>query len=286
MRRGRRAARKFETLEARDLFAGDVTVTMLSGGRVQVVGDDRANSIELRQISATDWKIIGNDTRVNGGSRPVTVRNVTGEIWVGLAEGNDSFKMSNASTISQVTIIMFDGNDKVNLSNIRAAAHLTVNTGYGNDVVHVDNVRMPGRNASMSLSDGTGRDRFIVDQLFAYSCSIDAGTGGSLIAVSNSALRSHLSVRGHKGTQIVSLTNVAAPRFDVVAGTRDDADCVLIIDSCRAERAEFTGPVDATLIRSNNDFLVDRYHGFSPTVPGSIGDRTVFTVNAWIDEAV
>lgn len=126
--RRKRSKPTLESLENRQLLAGNVTIDT-SDGNLVITGDALANRIAIRQTGLGQYTIDGLDGEqfcTPGGSfqkSPVTVSNVRGGLLVSLAAGDDSVSITGTSTSRPVgafvTVLTGPGKDQVNLNNIQ-----------------------------------------------------------------------------------------------------------------------------------------------------------------------
>src|SRR5215475_2967337 len=88
--------RSFERLETRELMAGNMTASVISGS-LTVNGDNAANVLQMTEVSGNRWKITGlAGTKINGKSQ-VTTQAVTHDIQLYLNGGNDNVTVQNGS---------------------------------------------------------------------------------------------------------------------------------------------------------------------------------------------
>ena len=100
-----------ERLEHRSLLAGDCTVTV-SGGDLIIRGDALANQIEIRQISAGNYEITGQDGTLINGAPSFLAKRVNDDFRIEMAQGgSDSVKLLGALRVpDRLDVVMGDGN--------------------------------------------------------------------------------------------------------------------------------------------------------------------------------
>jgi hypothetical protein len=182
-----------ETLEKREVFAGNVAAFVDAAGVLQIQGDGAANTVEVSEISANVFRVRGYPTRDAYGlnTLPTTVGGATyrdffvpaDKVAIDLGAGNDLVHLHDAA-MARFDINMGNGNDSayvygvtvygsgpsanilmggdtggddVRLQNCTFASDLMVATGDGNDFVSFDNVRV---NRLLSVYAGNGFDRY------------------------------------------------------------------------------------------------------------------------------
>ena len=139
-----------ETLENRELMAGNVNVSM-SNGNLFITGDANPNHVQVRQSSPGVYSISGvmlggSATKING-YNGVTASGVTGNVSVSLGGGSDQldFGTGDARQINvpgTLTIDMGTGNDWTYVRDVKTGGNLTVYTGTGQDRTHINNANV------------------------------------------------------------------------------------------------------------------------------------------------
>ena len=87
------APRIFESLEPRNLLAGNVTADASSGALI-ILGDGSANIITVTQTAPDTYKVAGTATNVNGTSSAKTFYATDG-IFINMNGGNDVLTVKN-----------------------------------------------------------------------------------------------------------------------------------------------------------------------------------------------
>lgn len=181
---GRRA--RFESLELRQLLAGDVTVSVVEGNLV-VEGDELANQIAItagevpgtyivRGLDGTNVVHSPTPTAETSPVDEVVVTGVTGDARIGLGAGDDRLVVSNVGFRGGVLVRMGEGNDEVAIGLrpvpeanpesvstaepemsdfVRIRGALKIGTGEGDDKVHVDHAVIGGQ---LRVEAGRGED--------------------------------------------------------------------------------------------------------------------------------
>src|SRR5215510_1169216 len=122
----------FESLESRQLMAGNVSVSVSLGDLV-VTGDAQDNALQIIQARQNGvptpgryWIAPTNGTLINGQASGRYVNNVFHDMRINLGAGKDSLTLS-------------DGSDD---ANFIVPNDLVINMGGGNDDVIVDHVKV------------------------------------------------------------------------------------------------------------------------------------------------
>lgn len=103
-RRDKRVGRSryFESLESRNLLAGNVTASVVEDDLV-ITGDAAANNIQVSQPANGDWQVKVIGTKVNGSNSAHTFSGVN-DIDIYLDAGNDVSKMQNGTLSGEVGV--------------------------------------------------------------------------------------------------------------------------------------------------------------------------------------
>lgn len=175
----------FETLEDRQLMAGNVTA-VVNAGRLDITGDASANSITINFLTATNrYQIIGNTA---GGSN-TTINGVDAN-----QAGNEQF--INVSQLTRgVVIRMNAGDDVVNfasggITETRVPQSMDVLLGDGNDTFTAGRVGNQAGGADPIAST------FIVQRFL----TIVGGGGNDTIDVTNAQIGRDLHIDGDTGS--------------------------------------------------------------------------------------
>jgi hypothetical protein len=208
---GRPRVTTFESLERRNPLAGNVTAEVL-GSTLLLEGDSSSNALQVRQISSTSWEVRGLGTRINGSNNVFIANDVLG-IAADLNRGNDFIKVFNGTLAADLVIEMNQGVDSVQLINLDVNGLVNITTGDSTDAVLVSDVEantsVEGlEGAGFILSTHAGNDVVVIDRLMALSAAIGLGDGNDSLAMTRSFFDFDLQIRGHAGTDAVSLNDV------------------------------------------------------------------------------
>src|SRR5262249_382962 len=104
---GRRCA--FESLENRQMLAGDVTA-QIHNGNLRIKGVDLDNGITLAAGATTGTVVVtgvtagGSATTVNGGTTAVTLSGFTGKLKIDMEDGNDNVAVTGLTIAGKAKI--------------------------------------------------------------------------------------------------------------------------------------------------------------------------------------
>jgi hypothetical protein len=242
---GSRLAR-FESLEERNLLAGDVLVSVLEG-RLVIEGDELANNIAITAgAEAGSFVISGLDgTTVHEGEAPaaeVTVTGVEAGVRVELGEGDDTMALADVSIQSNVSINMGEGNDTVEVGigagepgevmpdevSVMIRGALRITTEGGNDEITVDDATIRG---SLHVDAGDGDDTVSLGGMNGTVGVASLGGLGGLGGILNGEkIDARVHVRGSLhvdlggGSNELDMNFVHAKLFASVEGGSEDDD--------------------------------------------------------------
>jgi hypothetical protein len=170
-----------ESMESRQLMAGNVFAAV-GGGDLFLSGDGAANGVEVRQLGAGKYQIIGLvhggvQTKVwlgGVGANSQVVAGVTDDFQINLNAGDDALLMSAAGlpagskllVPTDLNIHTHDGNDRVVISNVRARDDVFIDLGNHNDYLSMYGTLVGGSpitpDNDLAVHGGTGNDFAIV----------------------------------------------------------------------------------------------------------------------------
>jgi len=134
---------KFESLETRQMMAGDVSASV-HAGTLCIKGDNLSNGITItagaipNQVIITGTTVGGSGTTVNGiTNAPVAVNNVTMDININMKGGNDTVTINNLTVNGTTNIKTGAGIDTVHVNASTICGDLKVKTGGSADTVTV-----------------------------------------------------------------------------------------------------------------------------------------------------
>jgi hypothetical protein len=266
-----RAAR-FESLEQRQLLAGDVLVNVVRGDLV-IQGDAADNEIAITAgAEPGSYVVTGlNGTTVHqNGQDPasdVTVTGVRRDVRIGMGEGNDSVSIEAARVRGDVLIRTGTGNDEVSVDDVGIGGRLAIGTDGGDDTVSLGSATeepeptptgarggdLEGAlrvRKGIHVDLGTENDTLTLDQVAtSIGVGVNAGSGDDSVSAED-ASGVVFAVLGGDGTDTISLADLRARHLGVHAGAGDDD--VAIADSIFSTLGVALGAGDDTLSIGGN----------------------------------
>jgi hypothetical protein len=248
-----------ETMEARQMMAGDVMANVTGGTLYlnEATGQaGRDNSVIVSQIAPGKIRVTGNSTTTDGTLSKINGAasqdfNVTGGLVVRFGGGSDLivFDQSAPPAFTNVDIdtaappvlaqplvkgatgitpLTTPDNDNVIMWGAKIAGNLTVNTGAGDDWVYVANTSIGG---NVSINTGSGADTAQLENMVGtIGGNVDIQLYSSLAEKdADCAWLDHvyaygnINARGGDGADLLHLDNVTSYKdFNLDAGAGDD----------------------------------------------------------------
>jgi hypothetical protein len=205
-----------ETLERRELMAGNVTVS-LSGSDLKIAGDSSSNGVVVSRIDNATIEVRG-QTRAgaatsingvaNGSVRLASPTNVYVDMW----GGNDEIRFHGHSAVSplnvpgKMVIYSQSGNDSVALYNVKVGGDLSVNSGTGKDEFY-----------------GVGID--VGDDLFVKESANTNYSGNSdfVNIYGKSRIGDQLNVKFNGASDTLKVSDTTAKSFWIETGAGNDS---------------------------------------------------------------
>jgi hypothetical protein len=183
MRRKGTRRLQIESLENRQLLAGDVSVSVVAG-QLFITGDSLVNDIELSSTGvAGQFRIASgtfSPTTINGGAGPLIVGGVTSHAFINLGDGNNQLIVN-----SNPAAMAFPGNLRIDMTagwdnlqvrganNVSVAGLAEVNSGDGVNVMYMERFYCGGLNMTLGSS---------IDHL-----TLNSGAVGGHVAINTGA---------------------------------------------------------------------------------------------------
>ena len=222
-----------ESLEVRNLLAGNVLAVVDSSGDLLVTGDAQSNSVDLVVVNG-DLVVRGRDnTTVNGANTSFVASaastTVTDDLFVQLGHGNDVLFVEGITIAGRASVTSQRGDDSIGFESTTVGADLRIRTARGADVVNLDGVSVHGdlnirsgrdndtiRMASTNIADDvlivTGRhnDAVVLDAVtVADDVWISTGHGADDLVIMNSSVGGRLRARTRAGNDFVLFDGTA-----------------------------------------------------------------------------
>lgn len=129
---------KFESLERRELFAGNILAAYNPVSRaLSLNGDGLSNSAVVAPVAGGGIRVTGVATTINGAASMFIPSPYLGAVNVNLAAGNDSIVV-NDILMGSFNLLETTGNDRVTLNNVGVQGNVQINTNVGADQIRVD----------------------------------------------------------------------------------------------------------------------------------------------------
>ncbi|MFO0869196.1 MAG: hypothetical protein U0935_09700 [Pirellulales bacterium] len=222
-----RRALRVESLERREVLAGNVTATLI-GATLVINGDGADNQVAVISLGNSRYAVAGVDTTINGAAGSFVTPRTTLNITANLNAGNDALGLSNnvqaLADLAQDNFGIDVTNLGVDIAALQAlidaatnvtrfslAGNLTVNGGTGNDVIGV----VGDVGGSVVASLGTANGGF---NAFGYD-------GSSLIDIAQ--VGGSLSVYGDRQADEVAVVSTQV-RGSVVASLSDGDNALTV----------------------------------------------------------
>ncbi len=235
---------RMETMEKREMMAGDVTASIQSGGHLYIGEAEfqSANAVQVSQLSSGMIRVQGiqnldgTTTKVNG--LPFKDFYVTGDLRVNLGAGNDKVVLASGANFKNVTLNMDQvggpaDNDQVFVGAINTTGTMTVRTGGGNDFVSFNNSRI-GNDANdyTTINTGAGLDTVRIEGWSSFRGNVGVMTYANAsenesdyVDVIGAVAYGTLSLGTGGGNDVVNMTGVTMGD-DLIVNTADGADTV------------------------------------------------------------
>lgn len=258
----------YEQLEAKQMLAGDVTVSVV-GGNLLVKGDDAGNHIAISSGEAANSFVIrgleGTVVLMDGEAAPETglvVENVRGVVNVRTGGGDDVVEVSDATFRLALSIETGDGDDIVLVgatsgadpeaaaestdgANVSVRGALNVFTGIGNDTVRMADVRVGG---FLNIATLAGDDTVVLGEADSpgaaalaastlatasvragFAIDVALGDGTDNAQLNNVGAGGAVAVGGGGGADTIGINGARAASLLVSGGVGDAADVVNVV---------------------------------------------------------
>lgn len=226
----------FESLETRNLLAGDVTAAVIDGDLV-LTGDAGDNVILIRPgANPGEIQLIGvRDTTINGDPRSAVVLGMTDDILANMGGGNDRFVVTR----------------------LQAPSDLKVELGGGDNRVKLDRIDLPG---SVHIDGGDDKDGILIrGASVGDELNVDLGDGENHFTMLNSGVDGETEILG--GAQRDRLEMLRAAFDETLSiDLAGENDRVVVVRSSFVQAAAFqlgTGPDKMVLMLSQAEAAFD-----------------------------
>jgi len=200
---------RLESLENRNLMAGDVAANVL-GGTLFLSGDQEANGVVLSSTAEDGQFIVagidagGEATTINGEVSPLVIDDA----------------------IRRVVIRTGDGDDVVKVPHMQLTGWMNVRTGRGDDTVKIGDAEADAAlvniRRGLNVNLGIGDDEAAIGNTRARWLRVNGGTGDDSIHVKDARVRRGLRIAGRSGSDDIRLNNVTARNIGISGGADND----------------------------------------------------------------
>jgi len=253
---------RMESLEdkvmlAADLLPNNVTVTVVDGDMF-VVGTDTVEDFVIGNISGVAGEFFiasESGTTINGSSSGGTFTGVTGDVFVDLGGGDDTFRSGNVTYLGNLKIKSGEGNDQVLLGQFpntttpvpvsiakdlvffdiggddlflardtSVGDDLRFRMGDGNDAVFFDSTQVADKVRGRT---GAGDDDvFFNEMTVGTSVAVSLGSGVDSAEFSDADFGRSLSVIG-RGSNAINVNGVTTSHFITILTANGDDEAIL-----------------------------------------------------------
>jgi hypothetical protein len=260
-----------ESMESRQLLAGNVFASVVAGDLV-LTGDNAANGVEVRQLGAGVYRVIGLNyagaqTNIwQGGvaANSHIVFGVNDDFHIALNGGDDYLLMTAAGLPAgarmqvpdQLLLRTGDGNDRAILSSVQIRDDASIDLGNGNDYLYMYNGFVGGSPISpdndLNVYGSAGNDfaniysTFVRDDLF-----MNMGLGDDRVSLTSMSIADDAWIYTVDGNDLVTLNRVTV-RDSLTIDTGDGKDAVYLSFVRSDELYTSMGNGDGDYLRVDN----------------------------------
>lgn len=260
---------RLESLEQKQMLAGDVTVSIVNGV-LTLQGDDLDNQVAVSSgETAGSFVIRGLDGTMlhlgdAEGASELLVEGVRRGLIANMGAGNDTLRINEASFRGNVAINMGEGDDRVTIGvapeavgtatetegdstvdspSVQIGQNLVIRTGAGDDTVVINDARGRGvlgvstgeGNDTVRLglaSEATEEDAEVNDEVlvsFIHGVALDLGAGDDGLFV-NQLRTGGFHANGGAGADTMRINGVKTHAMNISGGRGEEADSVVLND--------------------------------------------------------
>ena len=162
-----------ESLESRQMMAGDVTAHVVNGDLV-INGDNDSNELYVYGTGGGNFVLFGeNGTRINGLSgHPIS--GVTDDVRINLRNGHNRIALLGHDLPDDILIRTGNGDDTIVMRDATVRSDLRIRTGSGNDTVFLVDTTVQGQ---LNLATAGGNDEVALYDTVAGRANVNLGAG-------------------------------------------------------------------------------------------------------------
>lgn len=230
-RTGRTRKLSVETLERREVFAGNITTTLI-GGTLKIVGDNQANVAVLTAGVSNQVTLTGTGTQIDGVLAPKSFDGVR-SIVVELRGGDDSFTVGATVTSADplalagtplnlpgtLSIKGENGNDQLGVM-VAGTTLTTIDGGFGDDQI---GARLSSTRTTFTVTGGSGAgdDQIFLGKITATDITVSGEAGVDEIDMINSTAN-RVTINGGDETDLIFASNVDPRTSLIIDGEAGD----------------------------------------------------------------
>ncbi len=206
-----------EQLEARNLLAGDLTVSV-TNGTLRIIGDRQDNQVSVSTNDTGDLIVSGLlDTTVNGSTDPFVAfagtNTVTRNLVIRTSGGNDEVSVDGALVAGNMVVHTGSGNDELDITSATVLGESRITMGGQDDILAIAELDASRR---LLVSGRAGDDTFVFGDVQVNGATrIRAGSGADRVLIAGAMqTEGRFGLKTQKGADTV----IFGP-----AGAGDDA---------------------------------------------------------------
>ena len=219
---------RMESLEGRELLAGDVAVELMASGDLLVTGDDEANDIVV--VSGDNGVLVlgneGTNIVFNGVSAEFadvelpegmsTIR----DLKLDMLDGDDRVLLEDVTVGRSLKSLLREGDDWMGLENSTVHRHASISNGPGTDFVTIESAEVVER---LAINAGQGAFTFDAYEMDLARLNINAAEGNDTINVRSSQISGDFAAINSAGDDDLSIyeTEVGG-NFNLTGGSALD----------------------------------------------------------------
>lgn len=193
---------KFESLETRQMMAGDV-VGSVHAGTLTLKGDNFSNGITIapgalpNSVLVTGTTVGGNPTNVNGlPNTGITFVNVIRGLNIKMGLGNDEVAIDDLTIFGKAKINMGIGVDTVDIDNSRFCKGLDINMGPDADHLIINDTTVDGK---LDIDAGQGCDDVTIIGSLIGELDVNLGEDNDTLNIANTSVITETTLNGGGG---------------------------------------------------------------------------------------
>ncbi len=198
---------RFESLENRNLLAGDVTASIHKGDLI-LKGDNLANGIQITagttagSVKITGISVGGSATNINGSSNgSVTLTGFSGDIKIKLKGGDDTVSIIDLDVPGKLKIEAGKGNDSVTLDGVTIDGKFKAKLSDGNDTLSVIDTQVTGKT---KIKGKDGEDEVTIEDSTFTKLRVSLGDDDDTLDISGSEATGKTRFKGGRGFDTLS----------------------------------------------------------------------------------